>query len=172
MIAIDTQILVYAHRQGLQWHDRARDRIAELVTSGTRWAIPMHCLIEFYAKVTHRMFRPPSTPEQAIAQIDAWLQVPSLTVLGDDARTWATTRDLLEAAQIMGDQAHDARIAAVCLQHGVTELWTKDRNFLNYPALRVRDPLIDIHPTRASERRAAYKPATKKPASSSRARSR
>ena len=35
----------------------------------------------------------------------------------------------------------DARIAAICLSHGVTELWTVDRDFSRFPDLRVRDPL-------------------------------
>lgn len=173
MIAIDTHILVYAHRKETPWHERARDRIGELVMTGTRWAIPMHCLIEFYAKVTHRtMWNPPTRPAQAIAQIEEWLTAPSCSVLADNAHTWPAARDLLDAAQISGDQAYDARIAAVCLQHGVTELWTKDRHFLSYPALRVRDPLIDIPPTRASERRATYKPTPKKRASSAKSRAR
>ncbi len=59
--------------------------------------------------------------------------------------------DLLVAAKIVGARAYDARIAAVCLQYGVTELWTNDRDFLHFPALRVQNPLIDIHPTRAGE---------------------
>ena len=156
MIAIDTQLLVFAHRAETAWHARARDRIAELAEGGVKWAIPMHCLVEFYAKVTHpRLFRPPSTPAQAIAQIDAWLEAPTLAVLADDGATWPTLRKLLDAARIAGAPAHDARIAAVCLRHGVTELWTNDRDFLAYPALRTRNPLVDIHPTRASEARTA-----------------
>lgn len=164
MIAIDTQILVYAHRADSPWHARARDRIAHLANTGIRWAIPMHCLVELYAKVTHpRLFKPPTPSELALAQIDIWLESPTVTLLTEDARTWSITRDLLGAARIAGDQAYDARIAAVCLQHGVTELWTSDRKFINYPALRVLNPLVDIHPTHAGERRATYQP---RPASS------
>ena len=73
MIAIDTQILVYAHRSDSPWHDVARERIAELANSGSRWAIPMHCLVELYALVTNpRLFKPPatSTVDHAIDQID------------------------------------------------------------------------------------------------------
>jgi uncharacterized protein len=158
MIAVDTQILVFAHRGDTPWHGRANQRIAELAELGVKWAIPMHCLVEFYAKVTHpRLYKPPSTPAQATDQIEAWLEAPTLMVLGDDVRTWSAMRPLLDAAQIVGEQTYDARIAAVCLQHGVTELWTNDRDFLRFPALRVRNPLIDIHPTRASEAATTYK---------------
>jgi predicted nucleic acid-binding protein len=37
---------------------------------------------------------------------------------------------------------HDARIAALCLQHGVRELWSADRDFNRFPALRTRNPLV------------------------------
>jgi uncharacterized protein len=159
VIAIDTQILVYAHRSDAPWHDVARQRIAELASSGARWAIPLHCLVEFYALVTNpRLFKAPTTspPDQAIDQIDAWLEAPAASVLGDDAASWPILRDLLGLGRISAGTAHDARIAAVCIQHGVSELWTNDRDFLKFPALRVRNPLIDLAPPRAEESRARY----------------
>src|SRR5690348_8954991 len=129
MIAIDTQLLVFAHRRDAIWHERARDCIAQLAASRTRWAIPLHCIVEFYATATRRYG---STPEQAIDQVETWLEAPSLAVLSEDSQTWTTLRDLLRAARVVGPVAHDARIAAVCLQHGVTELWTQDRDFLRF----------------------------------------
>ena len=162
MIAIDTQILVYAHRADSPWHGRARPRIGELAASGVRWAIPMHCIVEFFTAVTRpNYYLPASTFGQATAQIDAWLEAPSVSILSEDAQTWSTLRNLLAAGAIVGPKAYDARIAAVCLQHGVTELWTHDRDFSRFPGLRVRNPLIDIHPTRASEPRAVYQTSAK-----------
>lgn len=157
MIAVDTQLLVYAHRAESAWHAQARDRIAELANTGRRWAIPMHCLVEFYANVTNaRLYAPASTPRQAIAQTQAWLEAPTVAILSENAQTWSVACNLLLAAKITGSHAYDARIAAVCIQHGVTELWTSDRDFLRFPALRVRNPMIDLHPTRAGEPRASY----------------
>jgi predicted nucleic acid-binding protein len=158
VIAVDTQILVYAHRRESAWHERAFRRIDELAASSIAWAIPMHCLLEFYTAVTRPgRYEPPSSTEQAITQIEFWLAAPRLRILEDNAQTWHVLRDLLAAARITGPRAYDARIAAVCIQHGVTELWTADRDYLAYPALRVRNPLIDIPPTRASEPRGTYK---------------
>jgi toxin-antitoxin system PIN domain toxin len=158
VIAIDTQILVYAHRRECPWHEPASRRVSELAGSQVAWAIPMHCLVEFYAAVTRPgMYRPPSTPAEALAQIDDWLSAPRARVLHENFQTWFVLRDLLDAARIAGPRAYDARIAAVCIQHGVTELWTADRDYLAYPALRVRNPLIDIPPTRAGEPRGTYR---------------
>ncbi len=156
MIAIDTQLLVYAHRQDSPWHRPARERIAELANTGARWAIPLHCLVEFYAVVTRALYRPPSTSKQALHQVDCWLAAPSMTVLTEDIHTWAFVHDLATAAAIAGPRIYDARIAAVCLQHGVTELWTHDRDLSRFPALRVRNPLIEVPATRAGESRRRY----------------
>jgi uncharacterized protein len=158
VIAIDTQIMIYAHRGESPWHGRARDRLGELAASSVPWGIPMHCLTEFYAKVTKPgLYRPPSTPAQAIAQVDEWLSAPRVSVLDENSRTWLVLRDLLLAARTTGARVYDARIAAVCIQHGVTELWTNDRDYLAFPALRVRNPLVDIQPTGAKEPRVAYR---------------
>jgi predicted nucleic acid-binding protein len=37
---------------------------------------------------------------------------------------------------------HDARIAALCVQHGVRELYSADRDFSRFPQIAVRNPLI------------------------------
>lgn len=156
MIAIDTQLLVYAHRSDSPWHAAARDRIAELANSATQWALALHCLVEFHAVVTRTgLYRPASTTVQAVDQVEIWLEAPTVSVLSEDLQTWAVARDLILAGEITGPRVYDARIAAVCLQHGVTELWTHDRDLSRFPALRTRNPLIAI-PTRASEPRAAY----------------
>ena len=36
----------------------------------------------------------------------------------------------------------DARIAALCLSHGVSELWSADRDFSRFPDIAVRNPLV------------------------------
>ncbi|MEK6245650.1 MAG: hypothetical protein AABM33_14270 [Pseudomonadota bacterium] len=53
-----------------------------------------------------------------------------------------TVQDVAVRGRIEGGAIHDARIAALCLHHGVKELWTVDRDFSRFPALRVRNPLV------------------------------
>ena len=61
--------------------------------------------------------------------------------LGEGEAHWPTLRPLLTKARIAGPAVHDARIAALCLQHGVQELWSADRDFGRFVALRVVNPL-------------------------------
>jgi len=44
-------------------------------------------------------------------------------------------------ASRMGPLVHDARVAAICLQHGIRELWSSDRDFGRFPRLQVLNPL-------------------------------
>ena len=149
MIAVDTNILVYAHVTRSPWNERAFAALADLASSGARWAIPVHCLHEFFAIVTHpKIYKPASTAAVAADQIDAWLESPSLTILSEDTASWPILRSLITEAKVIGPAIYDARIAASCLQHGVSELWSSDRDFTKYPNLRVRNPLVAPLPTR------------------------
>lgn len=142
MIAVDTNILVYAHRLDSPFNESAYDALKQLAHRRSSWAIPWPCLHEFYAVVTHpRIFDPPTSPDAALDQIDAWCSSPSLVLLGEGATHLRTLRELAVAGDVVGGRIHDARIAALCLQHNVTELWSADRDFSRFPKLATRNPL-------------------------------
>lgn len=143
MIAIDTNLLVYAHREDSAWHDGASRKVAELAQGRMAWAIPWPCIHEFLAIVTHpRIYAPPTPLQAAIDQVEAWLESPTLVLLAESEGYWQEFRAMLEQGRIAGPQVHDARVAAICLLHGVQELWTVDRDFGRFPALTVRNPLV------------------------------
>ena len=142
MIAVDTNLLVYAHRADHEWNDAAHACLTGLVAGRATWAIPWPCVHEFVAVVTRaRIFDPPSTLKQALAQVEIWVESPSLNLIGEAPQHWATLTKLATHARVQGGAIHDARIAAICLDHGVHELWTADRDFSRFPGLRVRNPL-------------------------------
>lgn len=143
MIAVDTNLLVYAHREDSSWHAGARDAITNLAEGRAAWAIPWPCLHEFLAIVTHpRIYRPPTPLAIAIDQINAWLESPTLVPLAENDSYWELLRECLSGGRVAGPQVHDARVAALCLAHGVRELWTHDRDFGRFPTLVVRNPLV------------------------------
>ncbi|MCE2494684.1 MAG: PIN domain-containing protein [Alphaproteobacteria bacterium] len=147
MIAIDTNILVYAHRSDSEWHSRARSCLRSLAEGRGQWGIPWACLHEFLAIVTHpRIYDPPSAIEAAVDQVDAWLEAPGTELLGESGAHWELLSETLCHGRIQGPIVHDARVASTCIGHGVTELWTADRDFGRFPRLQVRNPLIEEHP--------------------------
>ena len=143
MIAVDTNVLVYAHREDSPWHARAYEVVARLAEGPAPWAIPWPCLHEFLAIATHnRIYNPPTPVDRALDQASAWLESPSLVLLAETKGHWAVLKELVESGKVSGAAVHDARIAALCLHYGVRELWTADRDFGRFPSLAVRNPLV------------------------------
>jgi uncharacterized protein len=143
MIAVDTNLLIHAHRKASPWFDVASSALQNLAESSARWAIPWPCLHEFLGVATHpRVFAPPSSLREAIRQVEAWMESPSLQLIGESPGHWKELCALAVAGTIQGPQIHDARIAAICIEHGVREFWTADRDFSRFPSLKVRNPLI------------------------------
>jgi toxin-antitoxin system PIN domain toxin len=145
MIAVDTNILVYAHRRDCTFHESAARTLRGLAEGRSAWAIPWPCIHEFFSIATNaRIYRPASTTAQAAAQIDAWLESPSLVLLGETPDHWPILGKLVTSGRVTGSLVHDARVAAICLTQGVHELLTADRDFGRFPDLRVRNPLVDL----------------------------
>ena len=143
MIALDTNVLVFAHREDSPFHKQALACVQGLANARSSWAIPWPCVHEFLAIVTHpRIYNPPTPLRLALDQVEAWMESPSLALLGESDRHWEHLQSLVVAGRISGPQVHDARIAALCQQHGVRELWSADRDFGRFPELLVSNPLV------------------------------
>lgn len=146
MIAIDTNILVYAHRGDSPFHEAASVCVRDLAEGAVRWGLLWQCLHEFFGVITHpRIYDPPSPVDVAIGQIDAWLESPSAVLLTEPDEYWPTLRGQIAASRVTGPRIHDARIASLCLAHGVRELWSADRDFGRFAELTVRNPLVQGH---------------------------
>lgn len=143
MIAVDTNVLVHAHRMESPWFEPASGRIRELAEGATRWAIPWPCVHEFLSTVTSpRIFKPPTPLARALEQVEIWLESPSLVLLGELGDHWTELSRIVTESDVIGPKIHDARIATLCRQHGVRVLWTADRDFSRFPWLRTENPLV------------------------------
>ena len=142
MIAIDTNLLVYSHRADSRFHEPAIEVIEALRRGRAPWAIPWPCVHEFLAITTHpRIFKDPTPLAVAFDAIEAWQACGNLQLLSESEGYLDRLRAQSTATQTRGPLIHDARIAALCLHHGVSELWSADRDFSRFPLLRVRNPL-------------------------------
>lgn len=143
MIAVDTNILVYSHRQESPFHANAKKLIGDLREGPAGWSIPWPCLHEFIAIVTNpRIFKAPTPLNLAFASVDAWLAGDNLQLLAESDGYLTRLHEISSKAKLHGARIHDARIAALCLHHGISELWTADRDFSAFPKLSVRNPLV------------------------------
>ena len=62
--------------------------------------------------------------------------------MAETAAHWPALRSFLAGGRVVGAPVHDARIAALCLQHGVRELWSADRDFSRFAGLMTVNPLV------------------------------
>jgi len=143
VIAVDTNLLVYAHRKDSEFHRPALDALFGLARQVEPWGLPWPCVHEFVAIVTHpRIYDPPSGLAVALKAIEVWLGTPGCRPLGEGPGYFVRLKELALQGRIQGPAIHDARVAALCLHHGVNELWTADRDFSRFAGLKTRNPLV------------------------------
>ncbi len=143
MIAIDTNVLVYAHREDAKFHDEASAALLKLASGTERWAVPWPCAHEFTAIVTHpKIYRAPTPLQLALATLTELNGCPNFEFIGEGDGYLDSLAETALAARVHGGAIHDARIAAICRFHGVRELWSADRDFSRFPAVKVRNPLL------------------------------
>ncbi|MBI2237766.1 MAG: PIN domain-containing protein [Actinobacteria bacterium] len=139
LIAVDTNILVYAHREEFPEHGVALSALRDLAEGPAAWALPVFVIGEFLRVVTHpRILDPPSRETDAALAIDGLLESRSLRVLSPGERYWALLRDAVIEAGARGNLVLDAEIVAVCREHGATTILTEDRDFRRFSGISVR----------------------------------
>lgn len=139
MIAVDTNILIYAHRVESEWHEAAVARLVALGEGAERWALPVFCVTEFMRVVTHkRVFNPPSSVEQAADIIETVVASPSCEIVQPGAEYLGWLLTTARAADSHGNLMFDAQIAAVCREHGIETILTNDSDFERFSALHVQ----------------------------------
>jgi toxin-antitoxin system PIN domain toxin len=143
VIAVDTNILIYAHREESAFHAAAARCMAILAEGSSPWALPWPCVHEFLSVVTNpRIFIHPTPVDRALDQVEAWRESPSIALLAEPEAYWQALRAIVEKGRIAGPRIHDARIAALCVEHRVRELWSADRDFSRFSGLKVVNPLL------------------------------
>jgi toxin-antitoxin system PIN domain toxin len=142
MIAVDTNLLVYSHRTEMLGHRAATKAVGSLVEGFSPWAVPWPCAHEFISVVTNpKPFRKPTKPLDALAFLRSLTESDHFHWLGEGPGYLEKLESVLASGNVVGGRIHDAQIAALCLNHGVRELWTADRDFSMFPQLKTHNPL-------------------------------
>lgn len=137
MIAVDTNVIVYAHREETLQHQQAVAWLTSLAEGVSPWGIPIFCVGEFVRIVTHSgIFDPPSPLAQALTALERLLESPSCTLLVPGSRYFALFCEAARHADARGNLIFDAQIAALCRESGYTSLLTLDRDFARFPWIK------------------------------------
>jgi uncharacterized protein len=138
LIAVDTNVLIYAHRRESSLHEVALRKITGLAEGDTPWGLPVFCFGEFVRVVTHlRVFNPPSSLSVALDFLAHLMMSPQLRLLSPSDQFPNAFSAACRSAGVRGNLAFDAQIAAVCREHGVDQLLTADRDFARFKRLNV-----------------------------------
>jgi len=142
LIAIDTNLLVYAHRAATPQHEEAQRALSEAVHHPQGWGFSLPVLAEFWSVVTHpNSSGRPSSPEEAQRFVEA-------LVRGGRAQVWMGREGLGErlistarSLGVSGVRIFDVQIALIAREAGARRIWTHDSGFKAPPGIRVVDPL-------------------------------
>ena len=142
MVAVDTNVLVYAHRREPPEHAAALELVRGLAEGSEPWGIAWPSIYEFFSVVTNPKIwkQAASSADQAWTQLAAWFAAPGLRLLSEPEGFATVLAGLVRRTRVRGPVVHDARIAALCIAHGVDKLLTRDRDFSLFPELAIEDP--------------------------------
>ena len=139
MIALDTNVLIYAHRGETNLHSIASAKLTALAEGDEPWALPIFCITEFLRVVTHaRVFNPPSTIATAIEFIENLTISPSCRLATPGSEFLLHLKNVVISTEVRGNLVFDAQIAALCREHGIQSILTNDRDFERFGNLNVQ----------------------------------
>lgn len=140
-VAIDANVLLYASDESSPRHPSALALVEQLAAGPGLVYLFWPVAMAYLRIATHpSIFEQPLTPEVARANLDVLLERPHFRCPGEAAGFWSVYQETVSADVIRGNLVPDAHIAALLRQHGVSTMWTADRDFLRFPDITVRDP--------------------------------
>lgn len=145
---IDTNILLHAANRDSDEHPAAAEFLARAATSSEQCFLTEGIVYEFLRVATHpRVFPKPLEWKEALRFLKPLLQSPSLLVLTADERHWTLLEELLGSlTHPAGNLFFDIRTVTLMREHGVREIYTADVDFLQFPDIKVINPLRGVGP--------------------------
>ncbi|MGH2660660.1 MAG: TA system VapC family ribonuclease toxin [Actinomycetota bacterium] len=138
---VDVNVLLYASDSSSRFHEGARALVERLVLGPDLFYLFWPVVMGYLRIATHpAIFAQPLRPDEATANIEELLAPPHARTAAEDEGFWEFYRAATAGAPVRGNLVSDAHLVALMRQHGVTTLWTHDRDFRKFDAIQVRDP--------------------------------
>lgn len=143
MIAIDTNVLIAAHRVDAPSHAASFAFIERLASETKPFGLFWPSIYEFLRVVTHRrVFDPPSSIEKALTAITEFISIPNALLLSETERHAEVLRQVLALSPVSGNLFHDAHLVALALEYGVDEIITYDHDFKRFSQVKSNPPSV------------------------------
>lgn len=141
---VDANILVYASNEQAPEHGRALALLDHLAIGPALVVLLWPTLLGYLRIVTHpSIFPSPLTPEVAEANVDALLARGHIRAAGEVDGFWPAYRRVAAPLAPRGNLVPDAHLVALMAQHGISRIWSRDRDLRKFDGIAVSDPFSD-----------------------------
>lgn len=145
---VDTNILVYATHAGSPLHDRARALVEHLVAGPSLAYVLWPTVLGYLRIVTHPyILGSPLSSDEAMSNIEALIAPSHVRVAGEGNEFWASFRTVAADVKPRGNLVPDAHLVGLMHEHGVSTIWSHDRDFRKFRGITVKDPFSEEHST-------------------------
>ncbi len=141
---LDVNVLVYAADQTSNRHDRARELLEWVASTRTITYLFWPVVLGYPRIITHpAILRSPLSAAEAVADIDGLISRPQIIVAGESERFWPTFSAVARSVSPTGNLVPDAHLVSLMGEHGVSTIWTNDRDFRKFDGIKVKNPFDD-----------------------------
>lgn len=141
MIAVDTNILLYDADEKSPFHARAKELLIRLFESGDPVYLTWDTIHAFLRLSTHMsVFATPFPPSVAAGHLQKIIDHPAARLLPPSPESWAILARLVKDFGLRGAVMSDAVTASILEANGIKTIFTNDRDFWKFPALKPVDP--------------------------------
>lgn len=138
---LDINVLVYATDRGSPFHDKAKLLVERFLTGPDLVYLLWPVALGYLRIVTHPgLLDAPLSPEAAARNIDQFVAQPHVRFVGEGDGFWSVYRRVADPVRPKGNLVPDAHLVALMRQHGISTIWTHDRDFRKFEGITVRDP--------------------------------
>ncbi|BBZ11643.1 type II toxin-antitoxin system VapC family toxin [Mycobacterium branderi] len=137
----DVNVLVYATHRASPFHDRAKALVEQFLAGPGLVYLLWPVALSYLRIVTHpTLLDAPLTPTAAAANIEQFVSQPHVRLVGEIDGFWPAYRRVADVINPRGNLVPDAHLVALMRQHGISTIWTHDRDFRKFEGITVRDP--------------------------------
>ena len=145
---VDTNVLVYATHTESQFHARARALVEHLVAGPALAYVFWPAILGYLRIVSHpTILERPLSNDEAMSNVQALLAPPHIRTAGEGDDFWETVQSVAADVKPRGNLIPDAHVVALMREHGVSTIWSHDRDFRKFRGIRVRDPFSEDRST-------------------------
>lgn len=143
---VDTNILVYATHTASPFHERAGALVEHLVAGPSLAYILWPVILGYLRIVTHpNILGSPLASDDAMSNIETLIAPSHIRVAGEGSDFWASLRTVAADVKPRGNLVPDAHLVALMREHGVSTIWSHDRDLRKFRGITVKDPFSGEH---------------------------